>query len=483
MNTFVRAGSIVKGQMGWVVRLALLSMLLSLAGCASKSPRLLNVRHVVVISLDTTRADHFGFLGNQTVSTPRMDALAAVSIVFSNYMTVVPTTLASHTTLFTGKYPHHHGTPRNGFMVNAANEMLAEILEQAGFYTAGFIGSFALESRFDFAQGFDHYDENFSVLVGDEGADQNQRSAAEVTDAVIEHLDQTGVPERLFLFAHFFDPHRPYAPPAPYDEMYDPKGLAGLPTIDEIMQNPEFTVEQKQSLLRRHELAYAGEISYMDEHVGRLFDYLERHQILDDALVVITSDHGENFTEHPMFFNHGFSVFQTTMRGVCVFRLPNEVNGGSRVDDLIASIDVFPTILDALGLESPSGIDGERVDLLAAGDGLAPRTRFGQATKPKNQETDPRWANIRKARCIREGKYKLIEIPFMGREGLYDLAVDPGETTNLLHNTTPEAAALAARLRAVLNEWAESARPLVSDFEQQQLQETLERLRSLGYID
>jgi arylsulfatase A-like enzyme len=483
MNTFARAGSIGKGQTGWVVRLTLFVMLLSLAGCASESPQPLNVRHVVVISFDTTRADHFGFLGNQTVSTPRMDAMAAESIVFSNYMTVVPTTLASHTTLFTGKYPHRHGTPRNGFMVNMANEMLAEILGQAGFHTTGFIGSFALESRFDFAQGFNHYDEDFSVLVGNEGADQNQRSAAEVTNAVIEYLNEMGVPERLFLFAHFFDPHRPYAPPAPYDAMYDPKGPADRPTIDAIMQNPELTVAQKQSLLRRHELANAGEISYMDEHVGRLFDYLERSQILDDALVVITSDHGENFTEHPMFFNHGFSLFQTTMRGVCLFRLPKGIHGDTRVEDLIASIDVFPTILSVLGLEPPATIDGVSVNLTAAGDGLAPRTRFGQATRPKSQETGSGWANIRKARCIREGNYKLIEIPYLGREGLYDLEADPGEMTNLLHNATPEAAALAARLRAMLNEWAESARPLASDFEQQQLDETLERLRSLGYID
>jgi arylsulfatase A-like enzyme len=249
------------------------------------------------------------------------------------------------------------------------------------------------------------------------------------------------------------------------------------------MQNAELTVEQKQNLLRRHELAYAGEISYMDEHVGRLLDDLERRQVLDDALVVVTSDHGENFTEHPMFFNHGFSVFQTTIHGVCVFRLPQEMNGGSRVDGLVASIDVLPTILSVLGLEAPTGIDGEAVGLREIGDGPAPRTRFGQATKPKSQETDPRWANIRKAQCIREGRYKFIEIPFMGREGLYDLTVDPGETRNLLQNASPETAVLARRLRSELREWTASANPLAADFEQRQLEETLERLRSLGYID
>jgi arylsulfatase A-like enzyme len=171
------------------------------------------------------------------------------------------------------------------------------------------------------------------------------------------------------------------------------------------------------------------------------------------------------------------------MRGVCLFRLPRARNGGVRVDGLVASIDVLPTILDVLGLEPPAGIDGESVDLLRIGNGLPPRARFGQATKPETEETDPRWVNMRKARCIREGRYKFIEIPYMQREALYDLVEDPGEKRNLLENASPETSALAARLREDLREWAASARPLASDVEQRQRDETLERLRSLGYID
>ena len=135
-----------------------------------------------MISLDTTRADHLGFYGNRVVQTPQLDALAAESVVLDDFMTVVPTTLASHASLFTGKYPHHHGVPRNGFVVPEENVMLTELLAERGFTTAGFIGAFPLAERFRFAQGFEHWDEQFSAARG--------RRAEGVTDARTAWLDE-----------------------------------------------------------------------------------------------------------------------------------------------------------------------------------------------------------------------------------------------------------------------------------------------------
>ena len=462
--------------------LAILPAIVLMAGCFRGAPSA-NIPYVILISLDTTRADHMGFLGNPMVKTPELDALAAESIIFSDFMTVVPTTLASHTSLFTGKYPHHHGTPRNGFMVNRENTLLAEILQKDGFRTVGFIGSFALARRFDIAQGFDHYDETFSVLVGESGADQNQRSAAEVTDAVIGYLDETGISERLFLFAHYFDPHFPYAPPAPFDTLYDPQGATGLSSIDEMNNDKSVTPQEADQLLQRHEMAYAGEVSYMDHHIGRLLDYLRGKNVLDDALIVVTSDHGENHRDHPAYFNHGFTVYQSTMRGVCLIRLPKGVNGGTRVDQVVANIDILPSLLDFIGLDTPSPIDGEAIDLTHIDSYLPPRTRFGQATKPKQAETDPRWPNMKKARCIRQTRYKLIEIPYQQHHALYDLVEDPGETRNLLENPPPAIARLAEQLRGELRSWAAAAEPLAIETEEKQREETLERLRSLGYTD
>ena len=457
-----------------------LATILSACSLLSEKPP----RHVIIISLDTARADQFGFMGNPHVKTPRLDAIAAESIVLMDCMTVAPTTLASHTSLFTGKYPHHHGTPRNGHMVNRDNLMLAEILKEAGFTSAGFAGSFALDSRFDFAQGFDSYDETFDILVGDDRADENQRRAEKVTSAVLAYLDANGVPDRLFLFAHYFDPHSPYAPPAPFRTMYGPNGEPGpLPLSDiDIDERLEASPKQKRngrSLISR----YAAEISYMDFHIGRLVDELQRRDILDEAILLVTSDHGESFMEHQRSFSHGFLVYQATMHSVGVIRLPGGEGGGRKIEGPVSNIDLLPTLLQILGISPPPGIDGEAIPLEVTDAALPQRTRFGQATRPrKEHETDPRWMNMLKARYIRSGRYKFIQTPYLGTEELYDLESDPSEQRDLLQGPSQETLEIAAHLRAELTAWAESADPLPTRFEESQREETRARLRSLGYI-
>jgi len=440
-------------------------------------------QHVILISLDTTRADHLGFLADTWVQTPRLDELARESIVFSDYLTVVPTTLASHTTLLTGKYPHHHGVARNGFMVNRDNEMLPEILADAGFHTAGFAGSFALDERFDFPQGFAHYDEEFDILVRPGGPDQNQRTAAQVTDAVIRYLDRLEMPEHLFLFVHYFDPHYPYAAPAPFDRKYDPLGGRDLPAQGTVLNAKAMTAAERKIAVERLQQHYAAEISYLDFHLGRLLDDLRRRGILDRAVLLVTSDHGESLWEHNERFDHGAAVYQATMSAVWTVRLPDGAQGGSVVDQPAASIDVLPTLLDFLGLPLPAGIDGESFDLRTLADRWPSRPRFGQATKPWRQiETNPRWVNIRKSRCVRQDRYKFIQTPFLKTEELYDLTRDPDEEVNLLAAPTPDATAVAARLRPLLETWAAAADPLPSRFESAQAEETIRRLRSLGYV-
>jgi arylsulfatase A-like enzyme len=434
--------------------------------------------------MDTTRADQFGFMGNRFVKTPRLDAIAAESIVLTDCMTVAPTTLASHTSLFTGKYPHHHGTPRNGYMVNRDNVMLAEILKEAGFTTAGFAGSFALDRRFDFAQGFDTYEQTFDVLIGDGGADENQRRAEKVTDAVLAYLDAQEIPDRLFLFVHYFDPHSPYAAPAPFGNMYHPTDGTPLSSVMRMTVDERFKADQQQQQIGRHRISqYAAEISYMDFHIGRLFDELQRRGILDEAILLVTSDHGETFMEHPRPFSHGNSVYQTTMQSVGLIRFPKGEGGGRTIEQFVASIDLLPTLLSILGIPPPPGIDGEAIPL-GATDAARPQSpRFGQATKPRKEfETDPRWMNMLKARHIRSGRHKFIQTPYLGTEELYDLKSDPHEQTNLLQSPSLETLEIAARLRAELTAWAESADPLPTHFEETMKEETIERLKSLGYL-
>lgn len=440
-------------------------------------------RHVVLISLDTTRADQLGLYGNPTVKTPRLDRLAAQSVVLDDFMTVVPTTLSAHVSLFTGKYPHTHGTPRNGFLVNEQNVMLPEILGEHGFVTAGFAGSFALEGRFNFAQGFEHYDEAFERFAGQDGRLQNERTAESVTQAVVDYLDQRGVPERLFLFVHYFDPHAPYEAPPPYDTMYDPSGREGLPDWKTVRHQGLVKPGSKDEVADRLARQYAAEISYMDHHLGRLLDELRERGILDDALLVVTSDHGENFWEHGAVFDHGWSTYQTTMRGVGIIRMPRAALAGTRIGGIAANIDIMPTVLGLLGIPVPDGIDGERIDLMRVAGRPLDRVRFGQAAKPWQEvETDPRWTNMTKTRCVRSGKYKLVQVPYAGHEELYDLEADPVEQVNLLASADAETEATARRLRDRLEAWAASARPLPSRFDPSQREETIERLRALGYL-
>jgi arylsulfatase A-like enzyme len=463
----------------------LLASVLVLCGCTAPDSGLqldTEIRHVIVISLDTTRADHLGFYGNETVKTPHLDRLARESIVLDDVTTTAPTTLAAHASLFTGTYPHTHGAPRNGFVLHEDNRTLAEMLEEYGFVTAGFAASFALAGRFGIAQGFEHYDESFEFRAVEGGRFQDERPAAAVTDAVIDYLKQKGVPDRLFLFAHYFDAHSPYAPPSPYDTMYDERGHENLPNWHAVSDDCMDRGVVKTPPGERMAAQYAGEISYMDEHLGRLLDDLRERGVLDDALLLVTSDHGENHWEHFYCFDHGWSVYQTTARAVGVLRLPGGAEGGTRITSAVSTIDLLPTLLSKLNAPIPESVEGRPIELVAGAYDV--RTVFVQATKPwEKVETDPRWTNMNKMRSIRQGPYKLIQVPWQqGREELYDLEADPGETENLLAEPTADATRVADDLRVRLEAWAESADPLPSKFEDITRDETIERLKALGYL-
>jgi arylsulfatase A-like enzyme len=463
---------------------------LVLAACGGVKPDDTPARHVIFISLDTARADHFGFYGSATVRTPGLDALARESLVFDDFVTVVPTTLASHTSLFTGKYPHHHGVPRNGFSVDERNVTLAELLEPHGFRSAAFVASFALDVRFGLFQGFDHVSASYDRWAGSGKVMQNERRAVAVTDDVLGYLDAEGVPERLFLFAHYFDPHAPYEPPPPFDTLYDPAGRGGFPSgmdgwksvARPCNRDGGVRTEGAERLVRQ----YAGEISYLDREVGRLLDGLRRRGILDHAVLVLTSDHGENDWRHLGCFDHGWSTYQSEIRAVGLVRLPGARHAGMRIDGPLANIDVLPSLLDYLGLRAPGDLDGWAVDL--AGPGRFPpadRLRFAQATKPtiEPHESDPRWRNMLKRRSVRRGKYKLIRDPLRSREELYDLDADPDEERNLLTSPHAGVAAIAAELRTRLEDWAASAAPLPSSHVEYRDDEARRRLEALGYAE
>ncbi len=442
-------------------------------------------RHVILISLDTTRPDYLGCYGHPWAKTPNLDALAKESILFEHCITPAPSTLAAHTSLFTGKYPHTHGTPRNGFTVNADNTMLAEILHNAGYHTAAFLGAMPLSQRFGFNQGFEHYDEHFTVEAGD-GTPAYERPANEVTDAVLSYLDNApndGKP--LFLFIHYFDAHMPYTPPDEFFHMYDTipsetgKSLADVAgRISELTRGRGEPAEPR--LLQR----YAGEISFMDNQIGRLLSELTTRGILAQSLLVVVSDHGESLWEHEPYFAHGQTVYDDCINVVGMARLPNGAHGGTRVPGVMSSMDFFPTILQTLALPIPEGIDAEAIDLANASS-MESRVRYSEATQPWEEvETDPSWPNATKARCIRQNARKYIETPYAGTSEYYDLAQDPRERLNLLPGPTADQKTELASLKAQLDAWAASAKPLPSAWRtENDADETQSQLENMGYMD
>ncbi len=462
-------------------------MCLMLCSCPTIRNRS-SARHVIFISLDTTRPDHIGCYGNPWISTPHLDRLAGESILFTQYMTVVPTTLPYHTSLFTGTYPHHHGNPQNGYMVSKSNVMLTEILKGAGYQTLGFIGSFALDSRFDFSQGFDYYDQSYDRFVGEGKFTEHERSAQSVNRSVISHLDSIPPEGSFFLFVHYFDPHKPFEPPAPYDTMYRWENANNSSPGEGITVRyscPHSLSDENWQLSKQAAMGYAGEISYMDHHLGNLLDYLQQKGILDDAILVVTSDHGENFWEHMPYFHHGTSTHQTSMHAVCMIRLPDAAHGGTVVHKPISSVDILPTILRFLDLPAPDRIDGRAFDLDQCADSIGDRLVYGQATLTspwKVPAVSAGWPHTNKARCVRSGNLVFMQAPYASREELYDLSSDPYEQHNLLRVPSPHIASLAGKLKQKLEAWAASADPLESFPEQARREETVEKLKALGYM-
>jgi len=504
-------------------RLAASVAALLVAACGGAAAPAEGPRHVVLISLDTTRADHLGCYGNREVRTPALDALSREAVLFEDCTSAAATTLASHTSMMTGLVPRRHGVPRNGFVVDEGNELLAERLSAAGFHTAAFIGSAALVGRTGLSDGFAHYDESFDVAAGEGGADQSQRAADAVTAAALAHVDDVlgrdGADDaRLFLFAHYFDPHAPYAPPASEVARYRP-GLeeGGFAAIEAaVRQQQERAIGRalgqsrvineglSEGLLRGASGAptevgralaklYAGEVTALDRGVGALLAGLARRGLLDDALVVVTADHGETFWEHGNAWNHGLWVSQTDVHVPLIVRLPGARRAGARVEAPVSGVDVAPTIVDLLGLDplAPDEPDVARgVSLAPAidGAGVARRPIFAVATQPGGRvEAEAvalgpgAWRGARKPIAVRSGPWKLVDAPYLDLQMLFHLDRDPGEQQDLIAAGAldAEAAGALTALRADLARLRESTAPRPSEFDATQAKALL----GLGYAE
>jgi arylsulfatase A-like enzyme/Tfp pilus assembly protein PilF len=348
--------------------------------------------NLLLITLDTTRADRIHAYGFNGVETPNFDRLAAEGVLFERAFAPAPLTLPAHSSIFTGKFPPAHGVRDNGgFFLDERETTLAERLRAQGFTTGGFVGAYVLDHKWGVAQGFQTYFDDFdlnkyqSLSLG-----SVDRPGNEVADKALAWLEKVSG-SRFFGWVHFYDAHSPYSPPEPFKTRYD-----GHP--------------------------YLGEIAFVDSQVGRLLAFLDQHDLFKNTVVVVMADHGESLGEHGEA-THGFFVYQSTTHVPLVIRAPYSVMHGRRVADTVRSIDVLPTALELLGVPLADRLEGRSVVPLMTGaakelglgaysEAIYPRFHFG-------------WSDLR---ALTSGRYKYIAAP---RPELYDLDRDPAETTNI----------------------------------------------------
>ena len=402
-------------------------------------------RNVLMITIDTLRADRVGSYGSKAGLTPHLDALAADGVRFSTAYTPVPLTGPSHATMLTGRYPRTHGLLNNGTQVLPEDEiLLSEVLHEKGFQTGAIVSALVLASTFGLNQGWDlYYEEDIAGTTGRHGLWYDQRPGDKTVDRALTWL--TGEGDRpFFLWVHLFDPHDPFEPPSPYKEKY-----AKAP--------------------------YDGEVAFTDAQVGRLLEQIKSMGLYDNTLIVVAADHGEGLGEHKEEF-HGIFLYNTTTHVPLIIRVPGG-RRGAVVDDLASTLDITPTVLDALRIPQPdskrgsAGIQG--ISLLPAvmkGARVPARSLFLETIYPSASYG---WAA---PRALVRPSWKWIDLP---EAELYDLSRDPAELKELHTSDPSRASDLRAEYQAMkadLDDSAGSAQTAAID------DETRDRLISLGYI-
>ncbi len=340
--------------------------------------------NVLVVTLDTTRADHLGAYGNADIDTRFFDGLAEAGTRFQNASAVAPVTGPSHASMFMGAGPWEHGVLLNGVPLPTDRALLAEVLQDHGYTTGAFVSAYVLAGNLGFSRGFTTYDDDFSWLVGLDRLlapriaamarrrmdpdEVLERRGGDTVDAALTWL--AGRPAPWFLWVHLFDAHGPYAPPPPFDTRYysgDPRD-PGNNSMKELMGIAAYLVPSLRGITDVNWVLaqYSGEVSYADSQLGRLLGAVDEKT----TLVAVMGDHGESLGEHGVWFNHGDDVYETSVHVPFAVRWPNHVPIGVDVAPVEGS-DLAPTILDLLDVPAPARMTGRPAFLDVAPE-LAP---------------------------------------------------------------------------------------------------------------
>jgi arylsulfatase A-like enzyme/Flp pilus assembly protein TadD len=395
-------------------------------------------RNLIVITIDTLRADHLGCYGYKQIRTPNIDALAGDGFRFEHAFAVVPVTLPSHTTIFTGTYPMFSGM--HDFAdnkLNATQPTLASVLKQQGYATGAVVASAVLDSRFGLNRGFDFYYDHFDFSrLQESNLDEMERPGDSVADLALDWLSKNSQ-GKFFFWMHLYDPHYPYRPPTPY--------------IEEYKDHP-----------------YDGEIAFADGQVGRVIRFLKEKGLYQNTVIVLSGDHGESLGEHGEK-THGFFIYNATLHVPLVFHIPGDA-GGKSVSASASLADLMPTALQVLNVEVPSDVQGRSLlPLMKDEKGEAARGLYAETFLPRIHFN---WSELR---GVETEKYHFIEAP---KPELYDVQRDPGETQNLITQKKAVAEEMRAQLNSTIRQYSvgkELAEKTGLD------PALMERLKSLGY--
>jgi arylsulfatase A-like enzyme/Flp pilus assembly protein TadD len=389
-------------------------------------------KNVLLITIDTLRADKLGCYGSTEVRTPAIDSLAGRGVLFSRAFAITPSTLPSHTNILLGTTPLYHGVHDN-FNAQVENKFLTltELLKSSGYSTGAFVGGFPLDSRFGLSQGFDVYDDEYEKVSTHKYA-YGERRAENVVDRALEWLKLQSAP--WFLWIHCYDPHDPYAPPEPYADLY-----ANSP--------------------------YDGEVAYVDSALEKLFRYLNQHDLYSNSLIIFTADHGESLGQHGEIY-HGYLASNSVLRIPLIFSVPGIPS--ARIDQNVSHLDIFPTVCDVLDIQAPPFLQGTSLKPALQGRTMPERIIYFESLFPYINRG---WAPMR---GFIEGKEKFIDSPI---PELYNLEQDFAEAENLAGQ------AELGRYRKLLAQVIkEKSVPEESGKKRKIDRESLKILSSLGYI-
>jgi len=429
-----------------------LSLFLVAVGCGGgdENPRY----NVILISIDTLRADHVGAYGYQRETTPNVDEFASRAVLFSEAVAPAPQTLPSHASIFTSLIPSHHGGLANfRFKLSEDAVTMAEILQDHGYATISFNDGGVMSESFGFAQGFDLYD----------STPRKSEFSTRVTPAkewLSQHQDRP-----FFLFLHTYEVHLPLAPGDSYLELFD-SGYAGpLPDYlggKALRGIRDGDIEINEAELEHIIDLYDATIRSMDDAFQDLIGFLRESGLYDDSLIIFTSDHGEEYGERGRIAVHGPTLFDEVLLVPLIIKFPGDLFASTVVDSQVRSIDILPTVLDVLRIKAPTRFDGTSLmDLVGGG-------------------TDRHLPALSEARSgtlasLRDGAWKVIRGKRTAQ--LFDLQNDPAEARDLASDNPEQEDRLQALLEQILASQRRVSTPHEPD------DEAIEKLKALGYVE